>query len=123
MALRRELHARGLRYRVDAPAEPGLRRRADLLFPGPRVAVFVDGCFWHACPTHGNLPRANRPWWRDKLATNTARDRDTDQQLADASWTVIRVWEHEIRADPRTAADRVETVVRAARRPHPVRPR
>ncbi len=116
MALRRALHARGLRYRVDAPVVPGLRRRADLLFPARRVAVFVDGCFWHSCPEHGNLPRANGAWWRDKLAANTARDRDTDARLTDASWTVVRVWEHEVRSDVRAAADRVESAVRAA--PH-----
>ena len=75
LALRRLLHARGLRYRVDAPLPlPGVRRRADLVFPSARVAVFVDGCFWHACPEHGTAPRANAWYWGPKLARNAERD-------------------------------------------------
>ena len=77
--LRRELHRRGLRYLVDAAPLPGLRRRADLVFRRPRVAVFVDGCFWHQCPKHKTMPVANREWWSEKLAGNVDRDRDTDQ--------------------------------------------
>ncbi|WP_446664137.1 very short patch repair endonuclease [Flexivirga sp. B27] len=93
LALRRALHARGHRYRVDAPL-PGLpRRRADLLFPGARVAVFVDGCFWHGCPVHATEPRSNRDWWQQKLAGNRDRDRDTNQHLLDSGWAVIRIWE------------------------------
>lgn len=72
----------------------------------------VDGCFWHLCPEHGNIPKANHDWWREKLERNVARDRDTDTRLADAGWTVVRVWEHEIRGDVIAAADRVERVVR-----------
>jgi DNA mismatch endonuclease (patch repair protein) len=107
--LRRVLHARGFRYRVDAPLPlPGLRRRADLLFRGARVAVFVDGCYWHSCPEHGTKPKANAPWWSDKLAANVARDRETDQRLAAAGWLSIRVWEHE---PPDTAANRIEKVL------------
>ncbi len=110
VVLRRVLHARGLRYRVDAPLPlPGLRRRADLLFRGARVAVFVDGCYWHSCPDHGTKPKANATWWSDKLAANVARDHETDQRLADAGWLSIRVWEHEA-AD--AAADRIETILR-----------
>lgn len=81
------------------------------MFRGPRVAVFVDGCFWHRCPEHGNLPRANADWWRDKLETNVERDRDTDRQLLAAGWTVVRIWEHEIRADVESAAERVEAAL------------
>lgn len=93
--LRRLLHARGLRYRVAWPI-PGLRRRTvDIAFTRRRVAVFVDGCFWHSCPEHGTAPHANSAWWRDKLATNRERDRATDAHLASLGWTVIRVWEHE----------------------------
>lgn len=114
LRLRRELHARGYRYRVDAAVVPGLRRRADLVFRGPRVAVFVDGCFWHRCPEHGNVPRANHEWWRAKLDRNVERDRETDQRLAEAGWLVVRVWEHEMRDDPLAAADRVEAVLRSA---------
>ncbi|MGY1631868.1 very short patch repair endonuclease [Geodermatophilus sp. SYSU D01186] len=110
-AIRRLVHARGLRYRVDAPLPlEGTRRRADMLFPGSRVAVFIDGCYWHACPTHGTKPKANASWWADKLAANVARDRDTDRRMQDAGWTVIRVWEHE---DPAEAAERVVQRVRS----------
>lgn len=94
VAIRRLLHKRGLRYRVDA-ALPGMRRRADLLFRSASVAVFVDGCFWHGCPEHGTWPKNNAAWWAEKIARNIQRDRDTDQRLTDAGWQVVRVWEHE----------------------------
>jgi len=104
LALRRLLHARGLRYRVDVAPLPGLRRRADVVFTRARLAVFVDGCFWHRCPLHGTSPRSNAGWWRDKLDRNVQRDRDTDRALSEAGWQVLRVWEHE---QPETAAERV----------------
>lgn len=104
LALRRELHARGKRFFVDRAPLKGLRRRADLVFPRRRVAVYVDGCFWHFCPVHGTAPKNNAAWWADKLAGNVARDRDTDARLRKAGWSVVRVWEHE---DPVAAADRV----------------
>lgn len=104
LALRRLLHARGLRYRVDTAPLPGVRRRADVVFTRVRVAVFVDGCFWHSCPTHATHPKANAAWWQAKLEATVARDRDTDTTLAAAGWTVVRVWEHE---PPAQAADRV----------------
>ncbi len=116
MALRRRLHARGLRYRVDRQVIPGLRRRADLVFVGPRVAVFVDGCFWHLCPEHGNIPKNNREWWREKLEKNAARDRDTDERLREAGWKVIRIWEHDVRAKPDETAGHVEEFVRGIQR-------
>ncbi|GAA1840611.1 very short patch repair endonuclease [Pseudonocardia alni subsp. carboxydivorans] len=110
MLIRKEAHRRGLRYRVDA-AIPGMpRRRADMIFAGARVAVFVDGCFWHSCPEHTSIPRANREWWVAKLETNQLRDRATDAHLEGLGWTVLRFWEHE---DPLTAVDAVETAVRA----------
>ena len=110
LLLRRLLHARGLRYRVDAPV-PGLpRRRADLTFAASRVAVFVDGCFWHGCPEHKTAPRKNADWWAAKLARNVERDRETDAHLAELGWCVVRIWEHE---DPECAADRVEAAVRS----------
>jgi DNA mismatch endonuclease (patch repair protein) len=87
----------------------GVRRRADVVFTRSRVAVFVDGCFWHACPIHATWPKANADWWRAKLKANVERDRDTDRRLGDAGWSVVRVWEHESAAD---AADRVEDAVR-----------
>src|SRR5262249_48854306 len=112
LALRSELHRRGLRFRVDLPvdvAATGRRPRPDVVFPRRRVAVFVDGCFWHACPEHGSLPVANRAFWKSKLEGNAARDRRTDALLTEAGWRIVRVWEHEELAG---AADRVETVVR-----------
>lgn len=111
MALRRELHRRGLRYRVAVRPELDVNSTADLVFRGARVAVYVDGCFWHSCPDHGNLPKANREWWRAKLDATVARDRRNERALAERGWTVIRVWEHEC---PATAAAMIEEQVRAA---------
>lgn len=99
--LRRELHRLGLRYRVDVPVVPAVRRRADVVFTKAHVAVFVDGCFWHRCPEHGTAPSANGEWWASKLDKNVERDRDTDRVLQAAGWSVIRVWEH---TDPVDAA-------------------
>lgn len=93
-AIRSLLHRRGLRYRVDREVIPGLRRRADIVFPGPKVAVFVDGCFWHGCPEHGTWPRSNAAWWREKIQKNAQRDSNTDDLLNQAGWKVVRVWEH-----------------------------
>ncbi len=107
VALRRELHRRGLRFRVDHPPISGLRRRADIVFGPPRVAVFVDGCFWHMCPEHSTLPTSNADWWLQKLSANVARDRDTDARLKAAGWLVVRVFEH---ADIVAAADQIEAV-------------
>jgi DNA mismatch endonuclease (patch repair protein) len=95
MAIRRALHAAGWRYRVDVAPVQDLRRRADIVFRRVRVAVQVDGCFWHGCPEHGNKPKANATWWQTKLADVRARDADTDRRWAEAGWTVVRVWEHE----------------------------
>lgn len=95
MRLRRALHALGYRYRIDAPL-PGMpRRRADLLFTKHRVAVFVDGCFWHGCPAHRTHPKNNAEWWRQKIEGNIARDRATDEHLAERGWCSVRIWEHE----------------------------
>lgn len=111
MALRKELHSRGYRYLVDTtPPGTNRRRRADLVFRRERVAVFVDGCFWHSCPVHVHLPKANRAWWTVKLASICARDRDTDEQLTAVGWLVVRVWEHE---PPVAAADRVAGALHA----------
>jgi DNA mismatch endonuclease (patch repair protein) len=95
VALRSALHAHGLRFRVDRRVAPEIRAKADIVFPRERIAVFVDGCFWHVCPEHATWPRANGEWWRQKLEGNVARDRLTDARLRDLGWTVIRVWEHE----------------------------
>jgi DNA mismatch endonuclease (patch repair protein) len=120
LALRRALHAMGLRYLVDRPPLRDLRRRADLVFPRARVAIYVDGCFWHSCPEHGTSPRNNGAWWVAKLDANRARDADTDRRLAEAGWAVLRVWEHE---DPLVAARRVAKAVARRRRGGPQSPR
>src|SRR5262245_55511888 len=89
LALRRELHRRGLRYFVGRPPlGTARRRRADIVFPRLSVAVFVDGCFWHGCPEHMTWPKANAEWWRAKIEANIARDQRTDEQLRDAGWSV-----------------------------------
>lgn len=112
LALRRELHRRGLRFRVDLPIRvPGRLVRPDVVFTRAYLAVFVDGCFWHCCPEHGNVPKANRPYWQPKLARNVARDRAVDSVLSTAGWRVLRSWEHE---DPRAVADHVEAEYRQA---------
>ena len=110
LALRKELHRRGLRYRIDRAPVKGLRRKADVVFGPSKVAVMVDGCFWHGCPQHATQPQANEAWWREKLARNVERDRDTDARLQEAGWLVLRVWEHEPVSH---AADRVAEAVRS----------
>lgn len=111
LAIRRELHRRGFRFRVDWPL-PGLpRRRADIAFTRARVVVFVDGCFWHACPEHGTAARTNADWWAEKLACNVRRDRETDRFLRSAGWTVCRVWEHQ---DVAESADLVAAAITGA---------
>lgn len=108
LALRRAVHSLGLRYRVAARPIAGLRRTADLVFPRIRVAVFMDGCFWHGCPEHHSLAKTNSAYWAEKLRRNRERDEETDCLLREAGWTVIRIWEHE---DPVEAAGRVAEVV------------
>lgn len=91
--LRSTLHRQGLRFRIHYPI-PGTDRSIDIAFIRMRLAVFCDGCFWHGCPTHATTPKTNREWWNDKIATNKARDLDTDSRLASAGWTVFPIWEH-----------------------------
>jgi DNA mismatch endonuclease (patch repair protein) len=110
LRLRSALHRLGLRYSVDASPVDGVRRRADVVFRLSRVAVFVDGCFWHGCPQHGTWPKTNAEWWRAKIEANRRRDVDTDRTLRGHAWTVIRVWAHQ---DPAAVARRVERVVRS----------
>jgi DNA mismatch endonuclease (patch repair protein) len=110
LAVRRLVHRAGLRYRVNARPVPTLRRTADLVFPGPRIAVFIDGCFWHGCPEHATWPKANEEFWRAKIEGNRARDEDTTARLRAAGWLVLRYWTHE--APSEIAADIVEQVRR-----------
>ena len=112
-ALRSELFRRGLRYYLHRRPISGLRREADIVFPRVRVAVFVDSCWWHACPEHGTVPRANREWWESKLRRNHERDLDTTARFEAAGWKVVRVWEHE---DVAKAGQRVADAVGARRR-------
>lgn len=112
MAVRRLLHKAGHRYRLHRPV-PGMPRRSiDIAFPGPKVAVFLDGCFWHGCPQHATSPKANAEWWRQKLDRNIARDLETNKRLNEAGWTVLRFWEHE---DATTVAADIAAALSAAR--------
>lgn len=95
LQLRRALYALGYRYRIDMPIAGLPRRRADLTFTRRKVVVFVDGCFWHACPQHATHPKRNSDWWSAKLQRNIERDRETDAHLRRMGWRVIRIWEHE----------------------------
>ena len=109
VALRSELHRRGLRYRVQVKVPGNRRRTIDIAFTRARLAVYVDGCFWHGCPEHHTRPKANSEWWDWKIAGNQARDRSTDEELHAAGWDVVRVWEHEL---PERAGDLVEDAYR-----------
>jgi DNA mismatch endonuclease (patch repair protein) len=108
--LRRALYAKGLRYRLQVPVLLKPRRVADIVFNGPRVVVFVDGCFWHGCPVHATWPKANAAFWQAKIETNRSRDADTDRRLKELGWEVIRVWEHESMID---AAHHIYAIVKA----------
>ena len=113
LAVRRLLFARGMRYRVDRRPVPALRRRADIVFTGIRLAVFIDGCFWHGCPVHGTTDfQTNSTFWTRKIETNAARDVETNALLEAAGWRVLRLWEH---VDPGQAADEIEEAVRELR--------
>ncbi|MCA4736186.1 very short patch repair endonuclease [Mycobacterium avium] len=95
IAVRKLVHAMGLRYRVNARPLPTLRRTADLVFTRRRVAVFIDGCFWHGCPEHHRQPSTNSGYWSAKVRRNRQRDATTNEALAAAGWTVLRFWAHE----------------------------
>lgn len=107
MAIRQVLHARGLRYRVNYQL-PNSRRRADIVFTRQKLAIFIDGCFWHSCPIHGSIPKKNRGWWVAKLQGNVQRDRDTDTHLRNLGWNVLRIWEHQ---KPLEAVQQIEAML------------
>lgn len=108
LALRSELHARGFRYRVDEKAWPGVGApRPDIVFRREKVAVFVDGCFWHSCPSHLRPPSKNVDYWQPKLERNRERDSRNNRALAEADWLVVRLWEHV------PVEEAVETVIKA----------
>ncbi len=109
LAVRRLVHAAGLRYRVDSRPIPSLNRRADLVFSRARVAVFIDGCYWHGCPAHGTRAKVNGDYWLAKIQRNRDRDAETNRLLRAAGWVVLRAWEHEL---PHEVAARVVATVR-----------
>ena len=109
--LRKALWGRGLRYRLNSTL-PG---RPDLVFPRFEATVFVDGCFWHACPQHLKWPKNNALFWKKKIKANKKRDDTVNRQLLSLGWHVIRIWEHEIRSDVGLCARRVERLIRANR--------
>lgn len=108
LAVRRRLHAEGYRYLVNARPEADIRRTADIVFRSSKVAVFIDGCYWHGCPVHFKPPGTNVTYWREKIARNRARDLDTRIRLESRGWRVLRVWEHD---DPAAAAQQIGDVV------------
>ncbi|WP_433425747.1 very short patch repair endonuclease [Microtetraspora malaysiensis] len=114
LALRRAVHALGLRYRVSYRPLRSVRRTADLVFTKAKVAVFMDGCFWHGCPTHHTVSATNPEFWAEKVRRNRERDLETDRLLREAGWRVIRIWEHE---DPLTAASMIREVIRPGKTP------
>lgn len=108
VAVRKLLHASGYRYRINERV-PGMSRRTmDIAFTRAKVAVMIDGCFWHGCPQHATQPKANAEWWREKLARNVERDLETTEHLTVAGWTVLRFWEHE---SPEDVASRIIAVL------------
>ncbi|GAA1679653.1 very short patch repair endonuclease [Microbacterium lacus] len=112
LAVRRRLHAMGLRYRASVRPMPNLRRTADIVFTRARIAVFIDGCFWHGCPEHYQAPVRNGDFWLAKRQRNRERDAETDAALTAAGWTPLRFWEHEVRADPALVAATIAAAVR-----------
>ncbi|MEQ5840448.1 very short patch repair endonuclease [Paraburkholderia acidicola] len=114
LRLRRALWRAGLRYRITAAK--ALAGRPDIVFPTAKVAVFVDGCFWHGCPTHGTKPKTNARFWDEKINRNRARDVLVDSKLAEAGWHVIRLWEHEVKKELEHCVKRVSLALQTAER-------
>lgn len=112
VAVRKLLHASGYRYRLNVRVPDMPRRTVDIVFSKAKVAVFLDGCFWHGCPLHATSPKSNAEWWREKLDKNMARDTETTEHMRNLGWTVLRFWEHET---PAEIADQVAAAVIASR--------
>lgn len=113
LVVRSLLHRRGLRFRKDLPIKAGdVAVRPDVVFTRQRVAVFIDGCWWHRCPEHGEVPKANRDYWIPKFERNVRRDRRVNKALRQAGWTVVRIWEH---VPPDKAVDEIASVIAAGR--------
>ncbi|WP_075003989.1 very short patch repair endonuclease [Streptacidiphilus jiangxiensis] len=112
IAVRQLLHRDGYRYRVNLPVPQMRRRTIDIAFTRAKIAVFLDGCFWHGCPSHATSPKANADWWRSKLERNAVRDVETTQHLESLGWTVLRFWEHE---SPSSIQATIEEVVESKR--------
>ena len=117
LAVRRLLHARGLRYRVCVRVPGAPRRTIDIAFTRAKLAVFIDGCFWHGCLAHGEIPASNHQWWIDKIKHNQARDAQTTDLLRDEGWTVLRIWEH---TSPEDAAKLVREALTDRNNPGPI---
>ena len=112
--VRRLLHKAGARYRLEVRAENDLRTKPDIVFRGPRLAVYIDGCFWHGCPEHFIPPKNNAAWWQEKISANKTRDGRSRRALADRGWTVLSFWEHD---DPSDVAQQVLSILAKRRRP------
>lgn len=112
LTLRKALWSEGLRYRINSrlPGKP------DICFLGLKVAIFVDGCFWHKCPLHFVKPKTREDFWKKKISGNVERDKTNNQKLKELGWTVIRIWEHEIKEDLRGAVDKVIKVIKEKKR-------
>lgn len=115
IALRKELYRAGLRYRVDYGVLKKPRRVADVAFPGLKIAIFVDGCFWHGCPEHATWPKQNAEFWRQKIEKNRLRDADTNSRLLEVGWTVLRFWAHESPVEATQAVAKLVAMARAER--------
>lgn len=122
MALRRALYALGFRYRVDFPVLTKPRRVADIAFPALKIAIFVDGCFWHGCPEHATWPKRNAEFWRQKIEANRQRDADTNERLHSLGWTVLRFWSHESPAEAAKTVAHMVAVADPKRRTSPLGP-
>jgi len=109
-SLRAALHASGMRFRLHRRDLPGA---PDIVFPRARVAVFIDGCFWHGCPDHGAKPKTNEAFWAAKIAANKKRDRVADLELQSSGWTVVRIWEHEVKRNLQKVTKMVQRTVKS----------